>query len=267
MKQLYICWETWLSSFFFFLIFLKNDLFWTISRAFRKQWRIWKEICSLRALRGRSGSGNRHIRFVHLSDGCHGNKSCNTTLWLERWSIREGWDWNKLAGVSASGEITAIIQNVLSVPPPVTGVWEHEAGLGCRAENRVISGWGRLFPKSDIGARGGPKTRLGSWAPRSRGTEGYVGSSWGRPQGLGTTCPERTRDSRRHSAGPIPAPALCRVMGIQQWTHPSVCFGTSQPGHIWGICASVWADSGDPSGWGVTPGSDHSSATWQATHL
>ena len=24
-----------------------------------------------------------------------------------------------------------------------------------------------------------------------------------------------------------------------------------------GICASVWADSGDPSGWGVTPGSDH----------
>ena len=61
-----------------------------------------------------------------------------------------------------------------------------------------------------------------------------MGSSWGRPQGLGTTCPERTHDSRRHSAGPVPAPALCRVMGIQQWTHPRVCFGTSQPGHIWG---------------------------------
>lgn len=50
--------------------------------------------------------------------------------------------------------------------------------------------------------------RLESWAPRSKGIEGYAGSSWGRPQGLGTTCPERTHDFRRHSAGSVPAPTL-----------------------------------------------------------
>ena len=111
-----------------------------------------------------------------------------------------------------------------------------------------------------LGQEGAPRPDWGAGLPGGqkviREAAGVDPRVWVPPvqRGPVTSRASPSPSSLQGDGNPAADPPLRVLRDLPAWAHL-------------GVCASAWADSGDPSGWGVTPGSDHSLATWQAPHL
>lgn len=164
-------------------------------------------------------------------------------------------------------EITAITRNVLSVPLLRLGAQAGGGRTGMQGRERSHIRLRKTVSQSRYWGKRGLRQDWGPGLPGAGGQKavweeaGIDPGVWAPPVQRGAMSP------CRHTAAPVPAPALCRSDGAPAVNPTSRVLEGLPARACLRICALAWAGSGDPSRWSMTLGSAHSSATWPAPHL